>query len=107
MWTNINILHLVKYVLIIQVITEKTPFVGDVIGVSSFGTLNAFSHVILRRNNKVKNDIKNTENGDDIPRLVLVSGRNEENTRQSIEKVNNNLIIKVSFNFHINFYFLV
>lgn len=84
------ILRLVKYVLFMQVITEKTPFVGDVIGVSSFGTLNAFSHVILRRNNKVKNDFKDTSNGDEIPLLILASGRNEENTRQTIEKVNTN-----------------
>lgn len=38
----------------------------------------------------MKNDVKDTDKGDKIPRLILVSGRNEENARQSIEKVNNN-----------------
>lgn len=71
-------------------VTEKTPFVGDVIGISSFGIQNAYSHVILGRNPKVKtNDADQPGNDDDyIPRLIFASGRNEENTRETIKKVN-------------------
>lgn len=76
-----------------QVITEKTIFDGDIIGVSSFGIHNAFSHVILRRNKKIKNYSKCIKTECKIPRLVFVSGRNEENVRQSMVKV---IIIEVS-----------
>jgi len=71
-----------------QVVTEKTPFKGDIIGVSSFGFLNSFSHVILKRNNKVKQIFKHIDSNDYIPRLILASGRNEENARATVEKVN-------------------
>jgi len=76
------------YNLIMQVITEKTPFEGDIIGVNAFGFLNAFSHVILKRNNKVKEISKHISSNDYLPRLILVSGRTEENARASVKKVN-------------------
>lgn len=66
-----------------QVITEKTPFVGDIIGISSFGIINAFSHVILKKNQIVN---KKTANAD-MPQLILVSGRNEENVRETLKTV--------------------
>eukprot|EP00102_Acyrthosiphon_pisum_P019878 XP_016657088.1 PREDICTED: fatty acid synthase-like [Acyrthosiphon pisum] len=71
----------------IQVITEKTPFVGDIIGISSFGLLNAFSHVILKKNQIVKNKIVEKHNSTNIPRLILVSGRNEENVRETLNQI--------------------
>lgn len=71
-----------------QIITEKTPFKGDIIGVSSFGFLNSFSHIILKRNNKVKQIFQHIGSIDYIPRLILSSGRNEENTRATVNKVN-------------------
>ncbi|CAH1725990.1 unnamed protein product [Aphis gossypii] len=71
----------------IQVIIEKTPFNGDIIGINSFGFLNAFSHVILKRNNKEKQVFKNISSNDFIPRLILASGRNEENTRATLNKI--------------------
>lgn len=70
-----------------QVITEKTPIDSDIIGISSFGTVNAFSHVILKRNGKIKKDYKDISNAYSIPRLIVASGRNEENARKTIEKV--------------------
>lgn len=77
------------YNLIMQVITEKTPFEGDIIGVNSFGLINAFSHVILKRNNKVKEIFKHISSNDyNMPRLILASGRNEENARATVQKVN-------------------
>eukprot|EP00102_Acyrthosiphon_pisum_P016442 XP_008187406.1 PREDICTED: fatty acid synthase-like [Acyrthosiphon pisum] len=71
----------------IQVITEKTLFKGDIIGVNSFGFLNAFSHVILKKNSKVKEIFKNIDSNDYIPRLILASGRNEENARATVKKI--------------------
>lgn len=82
---------IVVYV-IIQVVTEKTALVGDIIGISSFGNINSFSHVILRRNNKVKNDSKDINDTDYIPRIILASGRNEENARETLKKVPHNYI---------------
>jgi len=73
-----------------QVITEKTPLVDDIIGVSSFGILNAFSHVILKRNKKVKTINKMPNSSKCIPQLILASGRNEENARETVNKVNSN-----------------
>ncbi|XP_016657076.1 fatty acid synthase isoform X4 [Acyrthosiphon pisum] len=71
----------------IQVITEKTPFVGDIIGISSFGLLNAFSHVILKRNQIVNNLIVDKHNSTNMPQLILVSGRNEENVRETLNQI--------------------
>lgn len=71
----------------LQVVTEKTPFKGDVIGITGFGLVNSFSHVILKRNPKEKIDTKNIDNDDNIPRLVLVSARNEENARETMKIV--------------------
>lgn len=72
---------------IVQIVTEKTPLVGDIIGVSSFGILNAFSHVILKRNNKIKINNMDSNIDDFIPRLILASGRNEDNAKETIKKV--------------------
>jgi len=85
---SVNLPYMNAYNFIMQVITEKTPFKGDIIGVSSFGFLNAFSHVILKKNNKVKEIFKNINSNDYIPRLILASGRNEENARATVKKVN-------------------
>lgn len=70
---------------VMQVITEKTPFDGDIIGVSGFGIMNAFSHVILKRNSKAKKD--DGTNKCNLPRLLLASGRTEENAIKAVKKV--------------------
>lgn len=72
---------------IIQVVTEKTALVSDLIGISSFGNQNSFSHIILRRNNKDKKKITDMNDVNFIPRLILASGRNEENARETLKKV--------------------
>lgn len=77
-----------KWCFVSQVVTENTPFIGDVIGITSFGFINAFSHVILKRNNRVKQDVKKINDENDLPKLILASGRNEENARETLNKVN-------------------
>lgn len=78
-----------------QVVTKKSPFVSDIIGVSGFGFSNGFSHVILKRNNKTKKNIKNTEKVNFIPRLILASGRNEENVREAVNTVKSHFSFKL------------
>lgn len=64
------------------------PLDSDIVGISAFGLQNGFSHVILKRNNKVKKDLMSIKNDNYIPRLILVSGRNEKNALEAIKKVN-------------------
>ncbi|XP_050542017.1 fatty acid synthase-like [Daktulosphaira vitifoliae] len=66
-----------------QVVTDITPLSGDVIGVTSFGFTNNFSHVILKKNDKVK--VSNTKN--DIPKLIVLSGRTEENVNEGLKMI--------------------
>lgn len=60
--------------------TQKTLLKGDIVGVSSFGLCNSFSHVILKQNKKYKTKIykKGEMFEDGLPRLIFMSGRNEK-----------------------------
>lgn len=64
---------------------------GDIIGVSSFGLCNSFSHIILKQNKKGKTETydKGEMFKDGLPRLIFISGRNEESLRQIIERIKN------------------
>lgn len=67
--------------------TEKTPIASDIIGITSFGILNGFSHVVIKRNSKKTNG--DTVDNRVIPQLILVSGRTEQNVQETISKVIN------------------
>lgn len=75
----------------LEVVTEKTPLKGDIVGVSSFGLCNSFSHIILKQNKKSR--VKIYEKGemfeDGLPRIIFVSGRNEEGVIQFLERIKN------------------
>lgn len=60
----------------INVISEKTPWNGGLVGINSFGFGGANCHVLLSHNEK--NKINNGLPEDDLPRLVVASGRTEE-----------------------------
>nr|WIW72532.1 fatty acid synthase [Kerria lacca] len=60
----------------ITVVTEPTPWDGGLAGVNSFGFGGANCHVLLSSNPKVK--INNSLPADDLPRLLVTSGRTEE-----------------------------
>lgn len=60
----------------IKVITELTPWELGYVGINSFGFGGANAHVLLRSNQKEK--VNNGAPQDDLPRLVVVSGRTEE-----------------------------
>ncbi|CAI6352158.1 unnamed protein product [Macrosiphum euphorbiae] len=60
----------------INVVADKTPWNGGLVGINSFGFGGANCHVLLNWNNKSK--INNGLPEDDLPRLVVASGRTEE-----------------------------
>lgn len=64
---------------------------GEIVGISSFGLCNSFSHIILKQNKKIKT--KAYEIGeifeDGLPRIIYVSGRNEEGVIQFLECIKN------------------
>lgn len=60
----------------INVVAEKTPWNGGLVGINSFGFGGANCHVLLNYNEKSK--INNGLPEDDLPRLVVASGRTEE-----------------------------
>ncbi|XP_046608837.1 fatty acid synthase-like [Neodiprion virginianus] len=60
----------------IQVVTEPTPWEGGYVGINSFGFGGGNAHVLLKSNTKEK--IRNGLPDDDMPRLVVVSGRTVE-----------------------------
>ncbi|XP_046416456.1 fatty acid synthase-like isoform X1 [Neodiprion fabricii] len=60
----------------IQVISETTPWEGGYVGINSFGFGGSNAHVLLKSN--VKEKIRNGSPDDDMPRLVVVSGRTVE-----------------------------
>jgi len=60
----------------INVVSDKTPWNGGMVGINSFGFGGANCHVLLDWNKKSK--INNGLPEDDLPRLVVASGRTEE-----------------------------
>lgn len=69
----------------LQVVTESTPWEGGYVGINSFGFGGANCHIILKSNPKKK--IDNGAPSDDLPRLVMVSGRTEESVKVFLNDV--------------------
>lgn len=63
--------------------TEPTPLNGDLVGVNSFGLVGTYAHTILKRNAKTEQSTPN----DSLPRLILLSGRNNEGLETKVAKV--------------------
>ncbi|XP_014245947.1 fatty acid synthase-like [Cimex lectularius] len=63
----------------LKVITEPTKLEGDIIGISSNGIAGSYGHVLLKGNPKVKSrPLKLGElPPDGLPRLIILSGRDE------------------------------
>lgn len=70
-------------------VTEKTPLDSDVVGVNVFGVTGNYGHIVLKRHNKPKKRIyaKDEMFDDGLPRLILVSGRNDAGVKQTIKLV--------------------
>lgn len=60
----------------VQVVTDPTPWEGGYVGINSFGFGGANAHVLLKSYTKQK--VNNGAPSDDLPRLVVASGRTEE-----------------------------
>nr|XP_033197779.1 fatty acid synthase-like [Bombus vancouverensis nearcticus] len=60
----------------VEVVTEPTPWKGGYVGINSFGFGGANAHVLLKSYTKEK--VNNGAPSDDLPRLVVVSGRTQE-----------------------------
>lgn len=72
-----------------QVVTEKTPLNGDIVGLNIFGRTGNYGHIVLKRHNKHTKKIYAQDEmfDDDLPRLILVSGRSDAGVRQTIKMV--------------------
>ncbi|XP_022162608.1 fatty acid synthase-like [Myzus persicae] len=73
----------------LQVVTEKTPLNGDIIGLNIFGRTGNYGHIIMKKYNKQKKRIyaKDEMFDDDLPRLILVSGRSDDGVRKTIKTI--------------------
>ncbi|XP_015113123.1 fatty acid synthase [Diachasma alloeum] len=71
----------------LKVITEPTPWNGGYVGISSFGFGGANAHVVLKSNSKEK--INGGAPQDDLPRLVVASGRTEDAVGSILTDVEN------------------
>ncbi|XP_032664083.1 fatty acid synthase-like [Odontomachus brunneus] len=69
----------------VKIVTEPTSYKGGYICINSFGFGGANCHILLKSN--PKNKINNASS-DDLPRLVVVSGRTEEAVKTLLDDVN-------------------
>ncbi|XP_036143549.1 fatty acid synthase-like [Monomorium pharaonis] len=74
----------------IRVVEKPMPLKNGYIGISSFGFGGANVHTLLKWNDKQK--INNGLPNDDLPRLVILSGRTEESVKLFLNDVVNNPI---------------
>uniref|UniRef100_A0A0A9Y7D5 Fatty acid synthase n=1 Tax=Lygus hesperus TaxID=30085 RepID=A0A0A9Y7D5_LYGHE len=72
-----------------KVVTEPTKLEGDILAVTDVGISGGtLSHIILRRNQKPKPKLlKYEELPSPVPRLVLLSDRNETNLQHSMKRL--------------------
>lgn len=77
------------FIFCIQVVTEKTPLDGNIIGVNIFGRTGNYGHIVLKRHEKLKKKIyaKDEMFEDGLPRLILVSGRSDVGVRNTLKTV--------------------
>ncbi|XP_029167464.1 fatty acid synthase-like [Nylanderia fulva] len=68
-----------------KVVTESTPWEGGYVGINSFGFGGANCHIILKSNPKKK--INNGAPSDELPRLVMVSGRTEDSVKVFLDAI--------------------
>lgn len=72
----------------LKVVSEVTPWEGGYMGINSFGFGGANCHIVLKSNPNQK--INNSLPADDLPRLVILSGRTEEAVKVFLDDVSIN-----------------
>lgn len=80
----------------IRVVTKPEPWNGGYVGVSSFGFGGANAHILLKSNEKEK--INGGAPKDNLPRLVVASGRVEQAVESILNDVSQFIIIAANFN---------
>ncbi|XP_011160421.1 fatty acid synthase [Solenopsis invicta] len=75
---------------IVRVIEEPMPLKNGFIGINSFGFGGANAHMLLKWNPKQK--VNNRATDDDLPRLVILSGRTKESVKLFLNDVASNPI---------------
>lgn len=91
MYDKIEMKCLVKFTCtmtlsLFKVVTKLTPCHGELFGLNSFGVGGANAHVLLSPQKKVKK-LSNSTTGDQLPRIVTVSGRTEEAVNVIVNEV--------------------
>lgn len=71
----------------IRVISNATPWKPDIVGINSFGFGGANCHILLQSNLKEK--VNGGALNDNLPRLVIVSGRTEQAVESLLNTVEN------------------
>ncbi|KAG7203842.1 hypothetical protein KM043_017898 [Ampulex compressa] len=74
----------------LEVVTEATPWKGGYAGVNAFGFGGVNCHILLKHNTKEK--INNGAPKDNLPRLVVVSGRTKEAVSTILDDVQNRAV---------------
>lgn len=74
----------------INVITIPTPWEPTLVGVNSFGFGGANAHILLEPNMKEK--INGGAPKDDLPRLVVLSGRTEQAVESFLQEVGKSIV---------------
>ncbi|XP_067204077.1 fatty acid synthase-like [Linepithema humile] len=71
----------------IRVVTNTTPWTSGFIGINSFGFGGANCHILMRSNTKEK--INKEAPNDNLPRLVVLSGRTEQAVESFLNEIEN------------------
>ncbi|XP_011707051.1 PREDICTED: fatty acid synthase-like, partial [Wasmannia auropunctata] len=71
----------------VRVVQEPLPLKNGYIGISSFGIGGANAHMLLKWNLKQK--VNNSVPNDELPRLVILSGRTEESVKLFLNDIAN------------------
>lgn len=69
----------------LRIVVDPTPWKPDLVGINSFGFGGSNVHVLLRPNPKEK--IKKGLPNDDLPRLIVMSGRTEHAVESFLTEV--------------------
>jgi len=75
----------------VRVVTNPTPWTSGFMGISSFGFGGANCHVLLRCNSKEK--VNNGAPNDNLPRLIVLSGRTEQAVESFLNEVYKNFTV--------------
>jgi fatty acid synthase len=70
----------------VQVVTEATPWDGGLVGVNAIGMTGIYGHLLLKSYDRYTSKKRQNE---EIPRLVVMSGRTHEGMEDLLCKVCN------------------